>query len=128
MALEIVDEQGMAGLNAQAVAARLGVRPSALYKHVTGMDALVDLARDRALGDLDVSVNAQMDWRGQAEVLAHRLRAALRAHPGIAAVLKGRDPLGPNSDRVADTFARVLLQAGSPAPRPGTPGTPSCTT
>jgi AcrR family transcriptional regulator len=111
-ALQIVDEQGMSGLNARTLAARLDVGPSALYKHVHGMDALVDLVLDRALGEVDVDLDPRLTWREQAEELAHRLREVLRAHPGIAAALKGRDPLGPNSDRMADAFARVLLRGG----------------
>jgi TetR/AcrR family transcriptional regulator, tetracycline repressor protein len=118
-ALDIVDERGMAGLNARAVAARLDVAPSALYKHVTGMDSLVDLVLDRAIGELDVELAPELAWREQLEVLARRLRDVLRAHPGIAAVFKGRDPLGPNSDRLADAFARVFLRAGFSGPEAG---------
>jgi AcrR family transcriptional regulator len=118
-ALEIVDEHGMAGLNARALAARLGVGPSALYKHVDGMDALVDLVIDRAIGEFDVDLDDRLPWRRQAEILAHRLREVLRAHPGIAGVFKGRDPLGPSSDRLADAFARVVLGAGLTGPEAG---------
>jgi TetR/AcrR family transcriptional regulator, tetracycline repressor protein len=118
-ALEIVDEHGVAGLNARALAARLSVGASALYKHVDGMDTLLDLVLDRAIGELDVDLDDRLPWRGQAEVLAHRLREVLRRHPGIAAVFKGRDPLGPHSDRLADAFARVVLRAGFTGPEAG---------
>lgn len=118
-ALDIVDERGAEALNARALAARLDVAPSALYKHVASMDALVDLVLDRALGGFDARLDADLTWRQQLETLAHRLRDVLRAHPGIAALLKGRDPLGPNSNRLTDAFARVLLRAGFGGPEAG---------
>lgn len=118
-ALEVIDTDGLAGLNARALAARLQVAPSALYKHLPGMDALLDLVLDRVLGQLEVTVDADLPWRAQLEVLAHRLRDLLRIRPGLAAVLSGRDPLGPNSDRMADAFARPLLRAGFDGPEAG---------
>ncbi|MGY1604335.1 TetR/AcrR family transcriptional regulator C-terminal domain-containing protein [Geodermatophilus sp. SYSU D00815] len=118
-ALEIIADNGVGGLNARTLAARLQVAPSALYKHLPGMDALLDLVLDRVLGEVEVTLDARLTWREQVEALAHRLRGALRAHPGVAAVLSGRDPLGANSDRMADAFARVLLRAGFHGPEAG---------
>jgi len=66
-----------------------------------------------------VHVDPDLGWRAQLELLAHRLRSVLQAHPGTAAVLAGRDPLGENSDRLADAFARALLTAGFTGPEAG---------
>ena len=51
----------------------------------------------------------------QVKVLARRLRAALEDHPGIAALLKTRDPLGPHSLALAEAFLTALQHAGLPA-------------
>lgn len=111
-ALGVVDEEGFGALSVRSVAGRLGVVPSALYKHLPDMDALVDAVMERVLGEIDFDVPGKEPWRVRAQTLAGRLRAGLRARPGVAAVLKGRDPLGPNSDRMADAFARCVLDAG----------------
>ncbi|HYF73636.1 MAG TPA: helix-turn-helix domain-containing protein, partial [Nocardioides sp.] len=55
-ALEVVDTEGLDALTVRAVAARLEVAPSALYKHLAGMDALLDLVLDRIVSDVDVEV------------------------------------------------------------------------
>jgi AcrR family transcriptional regulator len=111
-ALSIATRSGLASLNVRALASHLGVVPSALYKHIRDRDELIDLVVDRVLGAVDVRLSAEDPWQTRTRVLAGRLREALRHHPGVAAVLKGRDPLGPNSDRVADAFARCMLDTG----------------
>jgi hypothetical protein len=47
-------------------------------------------------------------------VLAHRLRAVLEDHSGIAALLKTRDPLSPASLALAEAFLAALHAADLP--------------
>ena len=47
-------------------------------------------------------------------MLAHRLRTVLEDHPGIAGLLKTRDPLGPHSLALAEAFLAPLHAAGLP--------------
>ena len=56
-------------------------------------------------------------------MLAHRLRAVLENHSGIAALLKTRDPLSPASLALAEAFLAALHAATCRAP--GRPGLPS---
>lgn len=111
-ALSVVESEGFAALTVRSVAGRLGVAPSALYKHIADMDALVDLVLDRAVGEVDLDLPVNMPWRERALRLSHHLRATLATRPGLAAVYKARDPLGPNSDRLVEAFARCILDAG----------------
>ena len=56
-------------------------------------------------------------WLGPAEtraVLAIRLREVLEDHPGIAAMLKTRDPLGPHSLALAEALLTALRASGLP--------------
>ena len=53
-----------------------------------------------------------MGWTDQLKVLAHRLRQVLEAHPGVAGILKTRDPLGPHSLALAEAFLVPLQAAG----------------
>ena len=51
-ALELVNTTG--GFTMPALAARLGVRPSSLYNHVAGRDAIVELLRERAMSEVEL--------------------------------------------------------------------------
>jgi AcrR family transcriptional regulator len=111
-ALAVIAADGAGALSMRALAARLGVVPGALYRHVRSKEQLCDLAADAVLAEVDTQVGHAPGWAGQVKALAIRLRAALEDHPGIAALLKTRDPLGPHSLALAEAFLPQLQQAG----------------
>jgi AcrR family transcriptional regulator len=80
------------------------VVPGALYRHVRNKDQLRDLVVDGMLAEVDCQVARTLRWSEQVLVLASRLRAVLERHPGIAGLLKTRDPLGPNSLALPEAF------------------------
>ena len=45
--LEIIAEKGLAGVNTSEIAQRIGIVPSALYRHFENKDALIDTLLDR---------------------------------------------------------------------------------
>jgi AcrR family transcriptional regulator len=45
--LEIIAEKGLAGVNTSEIAQRIGIVPSALYRHFENKDALIDALLDR---------------------------------------------------------------------------------
>src|SRR4029453_1929012 len=96
-ALAAIAEDGVPALTMRTLAARLGVVPGALYHHVRNKQQLQDLVLDNVLAEVDVHLDPSLGWTGQLRVLAHRLRQVLEAHPGVAGILKTRDPLGPHS-------------------------------
>ncbi len=98
----------------RALATRLGVVPGALYRHVRNKEQLHDLVLDGVLAEVDCQVDHRLAWTEQVKVLAHRLRTVLENHPGIAGLLKTRDPLGPHSLALAEAFLAALHQAGLP--------------
>ncbi len=81
----------------RGLARRLGVVPGALYRHVRSKEQLHDLILDAVLAEVDCRADPAQPWTAQVTMLAHRLRAVLENHPGIAALLKARDPLSPAS-------------------------------
>src|SRR5271157_2987716 len=93
-ALAVISTDGAEALSMRALARRLGVVPGALYRHVRSKEQLYDLILDA--------------------VLAHRLRAVLETHPGIAALFKTRDPISPASLALAEAFLAPLHGAGLP--------------
>jgi AcrR family transcriptional regulator len=113
-ALTLIAEGGVPALTMRGLAARLGVVPGALYRHVPNKDRLQDLVLDGVLAEIDCAVDHTLPWTEQITVLAHRLRTVLAAHPGVAALLSTRDPLGPHSLALAEAFLRPLHAAGFP--------------
>jgi len=113
-ALAMIAADGAQSLSMRALAARLGVVPGALYRHVRGKEQLYDLVLDDVLAEVDCQPDHSLDWAGQVTALAQRLRAVLENHPGIAALLKTRDPLSPRSLALAEAFLTPLHAAGLP--------------
>ena len=113
-ALTVISADGAGALSMRALAARLGVVPAALYRHVRNKEQLLDLVVDGVLAEVDCQPGPALPWTEQVTVLAHRLRAVLEDHPGIAGLLKTRDPLGPHSLALAEAFLAPLQKAGLP--------------
>jgi AcrR family transcriptional regulator len=113
-ALTVIGADGVDALSMRALATRLGVVPAALYRHVRNKEQLHDLVVDEVLAEVDHKVDHHRAWTEQVKILAHRLRNALENHPGIAGLLKTRDPLGPHSLALAEAFLAALHPAGLP--------------
>jgi TetR/AcrR family transcriptional regulator, tetracycline repressor protein len=113
-ALVVIAEDGVDALTMRTLAARLGVVPGALYRHVRNKEQLQDLVLDGVLAEVDYGVDPSMPWAERIKLLAHRLRAILEDHPGVAGLLKTRDPLGPHSLALAEAFLAPLHAAGFP--------------
>jgi AcrR family transcriptional regulator len=111
-ALAVIAHDGAQALTMRGLAARLGVVPGALYHHVRNKQQLHDLLLDGVLAEVDLDLDPALGWTEQLKVLAHRLRAVLEDHPGVAGILKTRDPLGPHSLALAEAFLSPLQAAG----------------
>ena len=111
-ALAVIAHDGVQAMSMRALAARLGVVPGALYHHVGNKQQLQDLVLDGVLAEVDFHTNPSLAWTEQLKILATRLRQVLEAHPGVAGILKTRDPLGPHSLALAEAFLSPLQTAG----------------
>jgi AcrR family transcriptional regulator len=116
-ALTLISTDGAGALSMRALATRLGVVPGALYRHVRSKEQLHDLILDGVLAEVDCRTDPSLTWAGQVTVLAQRLRVVLENHPGIAGLLKARDPLSPHSLALAEAFLGPLHAAGMPSPQ-----------
>ncbi|HEY2261970.1 MAG TPA: helix-turn-helix domain-containing protein [Streptosporangiaceae bacterium] len=92
-ALAIISGHGAAALSMRALAARLGVVPAALYRHVRGKDQLYDLILDGVLAEVDCQADPALPWTGQVTALAHRLRT-------VGDRVRGLVPVVPCQNRV----------------------------
>ena len=113
-ALAVISAVGAQALSMRAIAGRLGVVPGALYRHVRSKEQLYDLVLDAVLAEVDCQAEPGVPWAAQVAALAHRLRAALEDHPGIAALLKARDPVSPAALTLAEAFLAPLRASGMP--------------
>ncbi len=113
-ALALISQEGAPALTMRTLSARLGVVPGALYRHVRNKEQLQDLVTDGVLAEVDCDVDPALSWTEQIKTLAHRLRNVLEAHPGVAGLLKARDPLGPHSLTLAEAILLPLHNAGFP--------------
>jgi AcrR family transcriptional regulator len=111
-ALAVIAHDGVQALTMRGLAARLGVVPGALYHHVRNKQQLHDLVLDSVLAEVDLHLDPSLGWTDQLKVVAHRLRQVLEDHPGVAGILKTRDPLGPHSLALAEAFLSPLQAAG----------------
>src|SRR5829696_9817306 len=111
-ALAVIAHDGAQALTMRRLATRLGVVPGALYNHVRNKQQLQDLLLDGVLAEVDLDLDPALGWTEQLKVLAHRLRQVLEDHPGVAGILKTRDPLGPHSLTLAEAFLSPLQTAG----------------
>jgi AcrR family transcriptional regulator len=113
-ALAIIAHHGVQALTMRRLADRLGVVPGALYHHVRNKQQLQDLVLDNVLAEVDLHLDPSLDWTDQLKELARRLRQVLEDHPGVAGILKTRDPLGPHSLALAEALLGPLQAAGFP--------------
>lgn len=96
LALDELDATGGAPLSIGAVAARAGVRPPSLYKHVAGLPELESLVGARIYRDLGDTVEAAVaDRRGAdaARAFLHAYRSFAVRHPARYRALPPR-PVG----------------------------------
>ncbi|MDQ8701070.1 TetR/AcrR family transcriptional regulator C-terminal domain-containing protein [Streptomyces sp. LHD-70] len=87
-AIGIADAEGLAACSMRAVAARLGVAPMSIYRHVPGKDELVLHMADAAFGEETYPADAAApeDWRTRIELGARTLWRLYQKHPWLAQI------------------------------------------
>ena len=73
-ALAVISADGVEALSMRTLAARLGVVPGALYRHVRSKEQLHDLILDGVLSEVDRLTHPSHGWTGQVMTLAQRAR------------------------------------------------------
>lgn len=109
-ALRILDEQGLAGLNARNLTSRLSCSTKTVYQLVGNKHALVRGAVAAAFAQMDLQFRPGPDWQGSTRGWARTLHAELLARPylGTLMTLEDRDATVAYVVRLVD----VLTEAG----------------
>ncbi len=82
-AIELLDSEGLEGLNMRALGQRLGSAATAVYWHVGSKANLIALASDRAWNEIALPDLTATHWRTAATAMATYLYAMLTRHPWL---------------------------------------------
>lgn len=111
-AIELLDDEGLAGLNMRALGDRLGAAATAVYWHVQSKSNLIVLAGDQVWNEIALPELDNVDWREAATLMATELHSMLIRHPWLVQVF-GTHPLyGPGKARHDDHSLAVYEAAG----------------
>lgn len=111
-ALRLLDREGAAPFSMRRLAEELGVGAGAVYWHVANKEQLLQLVFDRVIGQLPMPEPDPERWREQLKQAALEEREMLKRPPGIAQLMFGRIPLGPNSVRYIEWHLSLLRMGG----------------
>jgi AcrR family transcriptional regulator len=111
-AIEVLDEEGFAGLSMRRVADRLGTGAASLYAHVSGREELLELVFDALIGQVKLEDPDPARWREQVHRLMRDMRDILASHTDAALAGLGRVPTAPQTLAAAEVLTGVLRAGG----------------
>jgi AcrR family transcriptional regulator len=112
-AFELADDDGLGALTIRAVAARLGVKPMSLYRHVANKDELLDAIVEQLYGEFDAPDPARPDWRAELRRRAGSVREALVRHRWAIGLIETRSsPDRPDTFAHTEAVLATLVAAG----------------
>ncbi|GAA2793550.1 TetR/AcrR family transcriptional regulator C-terminal domain-containing protein [Kitasatospora sp. CM 4170] len=111
-AVDLLDEEGLEGLNMRSLGKRLGSAATAVYWHVKNKDDLVVLAGDHVWHEIDLPDREPADWRTAAVALAVELHAMFGRHPWLVQAFGSHLFYGPGKARFDDHTLALYERAG----------------
>lgn len=110
-AIELLDEEGLEGLNMRSLGKRLGAVATAVYWHVKSKDDLLLLVGDRVWNEIELPALDAVDWRTAATSMATGLHAMFSRHPWLVQALGSHLFYGPGKARY-DDHSLAVYEAG----------------
>lgn len=111
-AIDLLDDEGLDGLNMRSLAQRLGSAATAVYWHIKNKDDLVRLAGDAVWSEAEVPDLDGADWRTAAGAHATAIYAMLNRHPWLVQAFGSHLLCGPAQARHNDFSLAVYEKAG----------------
>ena len=111
-AIDLLDAEGLEGLNLRALGRRLGSAATAAYWHVGSKANLIALAGDRVWSEIALPDLTATDWRTAATQMATDLYAALTRHPWLVQAFGAYMVFGPGKARHDDHGLAIYEAAG----------------
>ena len=111
-AIELLDDEGLDGLNMRSLAKRLGSAATAVYWHIKTKDELVRLAGDAIWYEIEQPDLDATDWRTAATVQAVGMHEMLTRHPWLGQAFGSHLMHGPGQARHDDLSLAIYEKAG----------------
>jgi AcrR family transcriptional regulator len=111
-ALDLLDAEGLEGMNMRALGKRLDSAATAVYWHVGNRENLITLAADRAWTEVELPDPAGVGWRTAAYRMATSEYAMLTRHPWLVQAFGSYQLYGPGKARHDDHSLAVYEAAG----------------
>ncbi|MEU9401013.1 TetR/AcrR family transcriptional regulator [Streptomyces sp. SID4985] len=111
-AIELLDDEGLDGLNMRSLAKRLGSAATAVYWHIKTKDDLVRLAGDAIWHEVELPDLDAVGWRAAATAHAGGMHAMLTRHPWLVQAFGGHLLHGPGQARYNDLGLAIYEKAG----------------
>ena len=111
-ALDLLDAEGLEGMNMRALGKRLNSAATAVYWHVGSRESLIALAADRAWAEVELPDPAEVGWRTAAYQMAASEYAMLTRHPWLVQAFGSYQLYGPGKARHDDHSLAVYEAAG----------------
>ncbi|MEU9250843.1 TetR/AcrR family transcriptional regulator [Streptomyces sp. NPDC048270] len=109
--VRLLDSEGLARFSMRRLAGGLGVTAMSLYWYVDTKHDLLELALDRALGELALSPGPG-GWPGRLRALARAYRGLLADHPWVAPLTAAYPNIGPHARAFDAALQRLLDDTG----------------
>jgi AcrR family transcriptional regulator len=111
-AIELLDAEGLEGLNMRSLGARLDSAATAVYWHVKSKDDLLVLAGDEVWHEIELPDLSTADWRTAVTTMANNLHAMLTRHPWLLQAFGSHLFYGEGKARHDDHSLAVFEMAG----------------
>lgn len=111
-AIELLDADGLEGLNMRALGRRLDSAATAVYWHVGSKDNLITLAADQVWGEITLPDLTAAGWRAAAAEMAAGLHAMLIRHPWLVQAFGTYVVYGPGKARHDHHLLEIYEAAG----------------
>ena len=111
-ALDLLDAEGLEGMNMRALGKRLDSAATAVYWHVGSRENLIALAADRAWAEVELPDPAAVGWRTAAYQMATSEYAMLTRHPWLVQAFGSYQLYGPGKARHDEHSIAVYQAAG----------------
>jgi AcrR family transcriptional regulator len=111
-AIDLLDAEGLEGLNMRALGRRLGSAATAVYWHVGSKENLIALAADQAWNEVVRPGLSADGWRIAATEMATGLYAMLTRHPWLLQAFGSYLMFGPGKARHDDHNLAIYEAAG----------------
>ncbi len=111
-AIDLLDAEGLEGLNMRSLGQRLGSAATAMYWHVGSKDDLIVLAGDQVWSEIPLPDLASVDWRTAAAAMAADLYTMLTRHPWLVQAFGSLVMFGPGAARHHEHSLAVYEAAG----------------